>query len=355
MRCPECERIKSLIYKNSNLYFHFPIDNTFSKFAMFLGTQNYDYESDKQSIMVKLGEDQIENFLLRAYEHLEENEIAHTQVMIVDADGDDGTFQTKDFYKIVTLKELQGYVEGRWLIDILEKRSFTSHFQPIFQNNGKDVFGYEALFRGKNSQGEIIPPDKMFGLATDANLLFQLDLAARCSAVDGAAEKKLGDQKLFINFNPSSIYDPSYCLKETTSYIADKGIEPSQIIFEVVESHKVENSKHLRGILSFYRKAGFDVALDDVGSGYSSLNLMRDLKPSYVKVDMGLIRNIHQDDYRQNIVQNLIDMTHANQGKVICEGIETEDEYNWLVENNADLLQGFYLAKPSQDLFNLAS
>ena len=182
-------------------------------------------------------------------------------------------------------------------------------------------------------------------------MLFQLDLAARCSAVDCAHEQGLGgDKKLFINFNPSSIYDPSYCLRETTKYIADLGIRPEQIVFEVVESHHVENKDHLRGILTFYRQAGFDVALDDVGSGYSGLNLMRDLKPSYVKIDMDLIRNVDKDDYRQNIVSNLISMTHANAGKVICEGIETQEELDWLQNNGADLMQGFLLARPDEKI-----
>lgn len=351
MRCPECEKIKSLIFERNNLYFHFPIENSYSKFAIMLGTTDYEYDSTPDYIKVTIQKEDLENLMLRIAQELGDREMQHTKVLAVNADEDDGKIGVGDFAKIISLQELRGFIEGGWLIDILENRRFTSHFQPIFDKDGQSIFGHEALFRGIDHQGEIIPPDKMFGMATDANLLFQLDLAARCSAVDCAHEQGLsGDKKLFINFNPSSIYDPSYCLRETTKYISDLGIKPEQIVFEVVESHHVENKDHLREILTFYRQAGFDVALDDVGSGYSGLNLMRDLKPSYVKIDMDLIRNVDKDDYRQNIVSNLISMTHANAGRVICEGIETQEEFDWLQNHKADLMQGFLLARPDEKI-----
>lgn len=353
MRCPECERIESLTYEKNNLYFHFPTENTRSKFAIFLGTYEYNYETKDNAIQVYLEQGSMETFLLRATEALKENELKHTKVMILDAETGKDKIDATDFHRIIFLSELRAYMESGWLIDILEERRFISHFQPIFDKDGKSVFAHEALFRAMSSKGEIIPPDQVFGLAIDANLLFQLDLAARCSAVDCASEQGLGGSKLFINFNPSSIYDPSYCLKETTEYISKIGLKPEDIVFEVVESHAIENSSHLRGILTFYRKAGFDVALDDVGSGYSSLNLMRDLKPSYIKIDMELIRDVHQDDYRQNIVRNLINMAHSNQGKIICEGVESEQEMNWLVDHDADYIQGFYLGRPAEKLVKI--
>ena len=347
MRCPECEKIDHLIFETTNLYFHFPTENSFSKFARFVGSEDYPFDPLDNSIRVTLKHGQFESFVEKLTQEFGEQERANTKVLSVDADTDNGEIKIEDFTRIVTLEQIVACVKGNWLIDLLEKRRFTSHFQPIFHSDGKSVFGYEALFRGLDDNGGIIAPGQMFPLATSANLLFQLDLAARCSAVDAAHEQGLQDSKLFINFNPSSIYDPSYCLRETTKYISERGISPDQIIFEVVESHYVASTNHLRGILTFYRKSGFEVALDDIGSGYSGLNMMQDLKPGFIKIDMELIRGVDQDDYRQNIIQNLITMCHANEGKVICEGIETEQEFKWLQDQGADYLQGFYLAKPS--------
>jgi len=170
-------------------------------------------------------------------------------------------------------------------------------------------------------------------------------LVARRSAVECAAKARL-EGKLFINFNPSSIYDPSYCLRATASSIYEIGLRPEDVVFEVTETHRATDLNQLKGILCFYRSAGFKVALDDIGSGWSGLNLLQSLRPDYVKIDMELVRNVHNDEYKQNIVTNLIRIARTNGIEVIAEGIETEEEAQWLTDANADYLQGYLYGKP---------
>ncbi|GEK11109.1 hypothetical protein PPEP_a2198 [Pseudoalteromonas peptidolytica F12-50-A1] len=209
-----------------------------------------------------------------------------------------------------------------------------------------DVFANEALFRLFDNENNMVPPNFVFNLAEQSGLLFSLDLIARKSAVEHAAKAGL-HSKIFINFNPSSIYDPSYCLRSTASAISELGFQPQDIVFEVTETHQARDMNHLRGILAFYRSCGFGVALDDIGSGWSSLSMLAQLRPDYIKIDMELGRHIGSNQHKRNIVSHLIQLAHENGIAVIAEGAESQHEAQVLREIGADFLQGYYFAKPA--------
>lgn len=115
-------------------------------------------------------------------------------------------------------------------------------------------------------------------------------------------------------------------------------------MFEVTESDQVRDRQHLRGILAFYRSAGFRVALDDVGAGYFGLNLLQDLHPDYMK----MIRNVQADPFRQSIVTHLVALAHENGIRVVAEGIEAEVALAWLRSAGVDYVQGFLIARPGE-------
>ncbi|MEM6492031.1 MAG: EAL domain-containing protein, partial [Pseudomonadota bacterium] len=140
---------------------------------------------------------------------------------------------------------------------------------------------------------------------------------------------------------------PAYCLRTTASVVQDVGLKPQNIVFEVTESDQARDLRHLKGILAFYRNAGFQVALDDVGAGYSSLNLLAEVRPDYMKLDMDLARNIDTDDYKKNIVEHLMAIARSNGTKVVAEGIETEGERDWMTAHGADYMQGYLFARPA--------
>lgn len=190
-----------------------------------------------------------------------------------------------------------------------------------------------------------MPPSHAFKLAEGSDLFFSLDLIARRSAVAHFKKSWLRG-KLFINFNPSSIYDPSYCLRATASAINALGIRPEDVVFEITETTTATDESVMRGIFNFYRNAGFGVALDDIGSGWSGLNMLHKYRPDYVKIDMDLVRDLHRDPYKQTIVKHLIQLAHDNGAKVIAEGIERKEELAILQSYRADFYQGFLLAKP---------
>lgn len=236
-------------------------------------------------------------------------------------------------------------LQRAWLNSLLEEEKLTAVFQPIFHADDlSKVFGLECLLRAIENQ-KIIYPGLMLELARNTNLVEELDFAARQIAINQAKKHNL-QTKIFINFIPTAIYQPATCLRSTADLIKEVGLQPSQIVFEVIESQQIKDMEHLKGILDHYRKAGFSVALDDFGTGYSSLKVLNDLRPDYVKLSMELTRHIHLDNFKQILVEKTIETTQALGIKLIAEGVECQEECEWLVSHGADYLQGFYLAKP---------
>jgi EAL domain-containing protein (putative c-di-GMP-specific phosphodiesterase class I) len=229
---------------------------------------------------------------------------------------------------------------------MMEEKRLTSWFQPIVNcQNPDEVFAFEALLRG-NDNGQLVFPNRILEVARGAGLLFQLDRAARLSSIAQAARWGMKCH-VFINFTPTSIYDPVNCLRSTVQAVDELGLRREQVIFEVVESEHVGDVDHLKTILDYYRASGFRVALDDVGSGYSSLKMLGQLRPDFIKIDRELISGVHEDDFKALIARKLLETSHELGLKSVAEGVETAEEYQWLRENGADYVQGYFFAKPA--------
>jgi EAL domain-containing protein (putative c-di-GMP-specific phosphodiesterase class I) len=262
---------------------------------------------------------------------------------------DGGEPTLSDFGRVHSLSHLLAHFTGRWLIEMLAERRLVTHFQPIVQTDDPEqVFGYECLLRGVDETGSLVSPGRLFETARNAKLLYHLDRGARLQHIAAARRHGL-TTAVFINFNPTSIYDPEFCLKSTVAAIQNSELRPENIVFEVVESDRLADTARLPEILAYYRRAGFRVALDDVGAGYSSLNLLGVLRPDFIKLDMDLIRGIDSDAYKGQIVCKLIELAHNLEIQVIAEGVETIGEWNWAAANGADFTQGYLFGKPTPE------
>ncbi|WP_242026803.1 EAL domain-containing protein [Phormidium tenue] len=255
--------------------------------------------------------------------------------------------QLQDFSDISSLQRFIKISQSDWLVDMLTSDRVTSHFQPIVSiDDTAQIYGYECLFRGLDEHGDLVMPSSIFELATEAGLLPQLDRVARLSAINQASQHNLTG-RIFINFSPTALYDPVSCLRSTVDAIDRAGIRHDQVVFEVVESDNPQDLDHLKTVLKYYREAGFAVALDDLGSGYSGLNLLHQLRPDFIKLDMELIRNVHLDVYKASITEKLLEIAQNLNIKTVAEGIECVEELNWLQERGATFAQGYLIAKPA--------
>ncbi len=344
--CARCEQLPSKIPDDGQLYLWFPLGHTLGKALNGLQGAGIAHErlDDRQSIMVPLAAGQLAPLLTRLEAALSRQELHDTQSLFT---AEPGLPHLSAFPRVTPLKRFIGMVQSGWLHDLLEEERVISHFQPIVHAaEPTRVFAHEALLRGLDPVGELIPPGRLFDAARDAGFLFQLDLLARRTAIYDAARNDLTGC-LFINFNPTAIYDPTFCLRTTVAAIDATGFSRDQIVFEVTESDRAQDAGHLQRILTFYRSAGFRIALDDFGSGYSSLNLLHQLRPDFLKLDIELIRGVHADPYKALIARKILETARELGLQTIAEGIETPEELSWVQAHGADFVQGYLLGRPA--------
>lgn len=261
---------------------------------------------------------------------------------------DDGAVPTMATY---LESESLGRVIAKWgaanLLEAIAERRLDAAFQPIVDLADGSVYAHEGLLRIDSTTG-IAGPMEIFDIARAADLMSSIDLAARQTIITAAARRHVAS-RLFINFMPTSIYDPKTCLRSTIATLDELGFAHDRIVFEVVESEAVADVGHLRRIMNAYRAAGFRIALDDLGSGFSSLNLLHQLRPDFVKLDIGLIRDVDRDPFKAALARKLIEASRETEMRVIAEGIETAGELDWLRANGAQYGQGFFIARPAAE------
>lgn len=218
--------------------------------------------------------------------------------------------------------------------------SFSMAFQPIVNVQEKKIFGYEALVRGINNEPAYTILDKL----NDTNR-YSFDQTIRVKAIQLAKQLDLQGM-LSINFFPNAVYRPETCIRATLEAADVMDFPTSNLMFEVTEVEKVTDNNHLKNIFDEYKRHNFTTAIDDFGSGYAGLNLLADWQPDIIKLDMALIRGINRDKVRQSIVRSII-MTCNDLGiRVIAEGVETIEEFQFIRDQGVALFQGYYFAKP---------
>lgn len=288
--------------------------------------------------------DALAGALQRLGERLSQNECDETRILLL---WEGQNPELSSFLMADRLSTLLKRSRARWLVDVLATNALVTHFQPIVHSaDPGQVFGYEALTRGIAADGNLIPPVALYEAAVTANLLYHLDRSARIGAIRAAAQYGIASTT-FINFTPSSIYTPEFCLRSTIGAINRTTLTPDRIVFEVVETEQIQDMDHLEGILGTYRDKGFGIALDDLGAGFASLKLLHSLRPDFVKLDISLVRGVDADGYPATIASKLLETAASLGVRSIAEGVETDAEWRWLTENGATFQQGFLFARPA--------
>lgn len=247
-----------------------------------------------------------------------------------------------------TLAEAGARVEHADLVPLFEdeERCFYSEYQPIVDLSDGEVFGYEALLRAETVAGDRVMPDALFPAAEAAGWTHLLDRVGRTTALRGAGSW-LRDESLFINFIPTSIYRPEVCLRTTEAAARDAGIRLDQVVFEVTEGHKVDDLAHLERVFDYYRSRKCRVALDDLGAGYSSLNLLVRLQPDIVKLDKEIVQDL-PGPIGTAVVAAIVDIVHAYGGSVLAECVETTGQAEAASALGVDLAQGWLFGRPER-------
>lgn len=230
------------------------------------------------------------------------------------------------------------------LQDILLRERVITAFQPILRMKEGTVMGFEALSRGPRGSG-LEAADTLFQAATDHNLLIELDRLCRRRALLSSGRIP-STSKIFVNTLPATIRDPQFRGKSLIDFLDRAQVAPDRIVIEITEKLVIENYGLFREAMAYFTDLGMSFAVDDVGSGYSGLESIARLKPTYLKIDISLVRDVHVSRVNQAMVQAIISLGRNIGAKVIAEGIQTEEETQHLKGMGVDYGQGHFLARP---------
>ena len=340
MPCPTCDTLPCAEF--SRVYLWPPAGHPAAKLAGLLAPRRLPDDPRVGPGCLIAAIDDAERFATELSGTLIASELRDTRALVTA----DAEATLSDLQRVTTLGALVETVKGRWVADLLREARYQSFVQPIVRLDGGGTLGHEFLLRGRDRDGSLLSAAAIFKASRDPRLIAALDRAARVNAVRTA--KRLGMAgKLFINFTPSAIYEPSHCLRTTVSAVHEAGIDPADVVFEIIESEKVDDYAHLRGIVNFYRSSGFQIALDDFGTGYNNLSSLFALRPDFIKLDIVLTRAARDDAWNRRLLGDLVQTARADGIGVIAEGIEDLETLDMLRDLGVVFGQGFHFGRPA--------
>jgi EAL domain-containing protein (putative c-di-GMP-specific phosphodiesterase class I) len=243
------------------------------------------------------------------------------------------------------LREADRLLSREKLLDIILRERVVTAFQPIMRlGPDRVVLGFEALSRGPKGTG-LERADDLFGSATEHQLLVELDRLCRRRALL-ASGRIPTNAKIFVNTLPATIRDPQFRGRPLIEFLDKAQVSPDRIVIEITEKLVIENYNLFREAMAYFTDLGMSFAVDDVGSGYSGLESIARLKPTFLKIDIGLIRDVHVSRVNRAMCEAIIALGHGIGAAVIGEGIQAEEEAAALLEMGVDWGQGFHLGRP---------
>lgn len=236
----------------------------------------------------------------------------------------------------------------------LINKEFVVYYQPKIALETSRLVGGEALVRWKKPDGTMIPPDEFIPCLEKNGFITVLDFYVYeevCRFIKNRIDNYLPVVPISVNVSMLHLKEESF-LQRIEGLVRGYGIPPHLLEFELTESVFLENQQAALDIMAKMREMGFMVSIDDFGSGFSSLNMLKSLPVDILKIDKEFFSNHTLLNNDQIILSSIINMASRLHISVICEGVETPDQIKFLRETECDMVQGYFYSKPvSEDVF----
>ena len=230
----------------------------------------------------------------------------------------------------------------------LDNDNFCIYLQPIYDCNTNKIKSAEALIRWNHPQRGMISPGVFIPVFEKNGFVTRLDRFAwesACRFLSRQRDNGLEVVPISVNVSRVNMYDQNF-VDFMTSLLAKYDLEPWMLRIEMTESAYVDNPNQMVKILRRLKNAGFTVLMDDFGSGYSSLNMLKNIAMDILKLDMKFVQDIETSPKAAIIMKSIVNMAHELGMEVIAEGVETEPQLDFLRNIGCKLVQGYYYAKP---------
>ena len=234
----------------------------------------------------------------------------------------------------------------------LTEEELLVYIQPQYRSDDSSMIGGEALIRWMHPVKGFLPPDEFIPLFEMHGLIIDLDyyvLDCVCKMLRECIDRKFTVVPIAVNFSRVHLFDSDFVdnLKET---LYAYNIEEKLIKIEFTETEIVNDTNYafMKSQIERLHTLGFHVELDDFGSGCTSLDMVCNLSFDVLKLDKGFLKGMQTSVSRQKIIQSIIQMAHDLEISTVAEGVETEEQFNYLRKLNCDYIQGYYFQPPLQ-------
>lgn len=228
----------------------------------------------------------------------------------------------------------------------LEQNQFLLHYQPQIDLLSGKMVAVEALIRWSHPQRGMISPVEFIPIAEDSGLIMQIGLwvlQQACHDIKAWLAKGHLRIKVAINLSLRQLQNPQL-FSQVIDIINETGIPPACLELELTESVMMENHDLTLNFMAQCRNFGINFSIDDFGTGYSSLSYLTKLPLDKIKIDRAFVKDIAKDSAANTIVSAIVSMAKSLRLKVVAEGVETEEQLNYLKECGCDTVQGFYFS-----------
>jgi len=254
-------------------------------------------------------------------------------------------YDEDSFAKELERKELETDIR-----EAIEKRELEVFYQPKYSILTETIVGAEALIRWKHPRRGMVSPEEFIPICEENGFICDLDFYVLEEVCLQLKEwKRLGKNLLRISVNFSRVHlcDPGF-VEKLVACIRHHGLETSMIEIELTESVAHHEMETLLDVMRKIKQEGFGLSMDDFGSGYSSLNLLREMPVDILKLDKGFLDDCSGDSStrEKRIIAHVISMAKDLEITVLAEGVETKQQKDFLKESRCDMIQGYYYAKP---------
>ncbi|AEI40096.1 sensory box/GGDEF family protein [Paenibacillus mucilaginosus KNP414] len=230
----------------------------------------------------------------------------------------------------------------------LERGEFQVHYQPIVDLRNGSVYGMESLVRWQHPEWGVVSPGEFIPLAEETGLIVPIGnwvLLESCR--QNRRWQQLGYPPLVVSVNISAIqFNQMNFVQIVTDALKESGLAPDRLCLEITENIAMNNVPHIIETMQKLKALGVGISIDDFGTGYSSLSYLKRFRVQTLKIDQSFIRDVTLDEDNAAIVTALIAMSHRLKIKSLAEGVETQEQLDFLVAQGCDKIQGYLFSKP---------
>lgn len=251
------------------------------------------------------------------------------------------------------VNSMEAYASEKFILQnelrqALAQQQIKIYYQPIISLKTRKLTAVEALARWQHPDKGLLSPAEFIPLAEEAGLISALDeyvLSTACGQIKAWRNQDLPKFRIAINFSAQEFSEANF-VSNVESILSENNVRAENFEIEITETVAMNNLELTGSNLKAFKKMGFKINIDDFGTGYSSLSYLKSFRVHSLKIDRSFVRHCITNPQDTSIVRTIVSMAHNLNLKVIAEGIEDDQQLDFLASLGCDAAQGFYIGKP---------